>query len=285
MSTASKASTGDGEKIAFSSTEHGAVALSASGSASGSGLSDGKAAPGEMTGDIRASIARRAGALAVLSGSLVGQRIRGRPTSEAVLRQRGALRGAARASGREGKEEESEEIQLGSVQLLPAPELRSAVERVIKDGAALGASALQLALRDLFVLSFEVGDVQEGRGERLLMSQLLLEIGRKCPRTARALLRLVPRYASWRNLRQLHGIAVRAARTAALGRDDAGSGSGSLRGASGSAAALASAGRVDADTAGSYDRVSLVGLAEGAEVEMARALRRDAGRLAAFLRR
>ena len=88
-----------------------------------------------------------------------------------------------------------------SVELLPPPELRASIEGILRDGASLGPSALALNLRDLIVLAFETGDVQQGKGERLLLQQMLLEIGRTCPETVCRLLPLVPRYSSYRTLR------------------------------------------------------------------------------------
>jgi len=68
-------------------TEHGARALSATGAASGAGLAKGRAARGELRGDIRDAVARRAGGLAVLAGSLIGQRQKGKVVDKAILAQ------------------------------------------------------------------------------------------------------------------------------------------------------------------------------------------------------
>ena len=57
---------------------------------------------------------------------------------------------------------------------------------------------------DLWVLAFETIDSRDGKGERALGASLFVDLAARFPETAKEMLRLLPHFASWRSVNQVH---------------------------------------------------------------------------------
>ena len=158
-------------------TENGAAALTTAGAV-----------------DFMQSVGERGGALAAMSLHLIGHRgksyVRQAPPRKVAAPAAAAAGGAAprRRAKRGGKGKHTGVEKEGTSDA----NLREFVDGVLEESRSLGGSVPALNAVDLLCMTFDVGDVREGKGERNLFVRMLLLLSRHFARTVIASIALIP---------------------------------------------------------------------------------------------